>query len=126
MHFRSIRPVPRIRDDATQAHRPDVFVSPCVNVRHMLPSVDLNFKSTLKSDLRASTLIDTHRSVIEPEVSLPAVNTANNTQSRVRWRFSASYSIIWFFVQYNFFIDIAFSLKRGKRKSVYVCVCVCV
>ena len=83
MYELSIDPV-GIQNDATQEHRPDVFVCPCVNVHHMLPLVDLNFKSTLKSDLRALTLIDTHRSVIEPEVSLPAANTANNTQSRVR------------------------------------------
>ncbi|TGZ35065.1 Uncharacterized protein DBV15_08985 [Temnothorax longispinosus] len=68
MYALSIDPA-GIRDDATQAHRSDVFVRPCVNVHHMLPSVDLNFKSTVKSDLRASTLIDTHRSVIEPECS---------------------------------------------------------
>lgn len=104
------------RGEATRrtrnARRNNICMRVCVIVRHMSPSVDLNFKLTLKSDLRASTLIDTHRSVIESWGEPAGCRyREQNVQSCApqNWAFSASYSIIRFFVQYIF------------RRGIYIC-----
>jgi len=57
MYELSIDPL-GIQNDATQEHRPDVFVCPCVNVHHMLPPGWFKFQINVK---KRSESIDANR-----------------------------------------------------------------